>query len=213
MAKPVRGPLNVTGRDRGEVFSGTQYGDYINGAGGNDRIYGNGGNDTLIGGSGNDFLQANAGDDLVIGGTGSDSVRGSSGTDTLWGGDQFNTAGDGSADYFIFDYASDSVSGPGIDTIMDFHPEEGDVIDVHWTVEAYDLGLTTEPTVRLITDGSAPTNTRQEATLTFMTEGPHAGYTVLNLYLPDNNPDADMTVLILGDHSDSLLGFRGFVYG
>lgn len=229
MAKPAKGPLNVTGRDRGEVFTGTQWDDYIDGAGGddvlsgndgndrliggagNDRVYGGNGNDTMNGGAGNDLMQGNAGNDRVVGGSGSDSIRGSSGVDTLWGGNDGALDGDGVADYFVFDFASDSNAASGIDTIMDFNPAEGDVINLYWTVEADQLGFK-DGYVQVITDGSAPTNTTQQATLTYVPDGPYGGYTVLNLYLPDNDPDADMTLHILGDHAGSLAGFLHFTY-
>ena len=192
------------GGKRDDVMSGNGGDDVIQGMGGNDRIYGGSGNDRIFGGEGNDFLQANDGDDLVAGGTGTDSVRGSLGIDELWGGNHLNYAGDGSVDYFIFDYQSDSRAGDGIDTIMDFHPEEGDRINIGGTVEGY--ALHGSYAVQLVSDSSLLTHMSQQATLAY---DPLTNMTTLNLYFGDGNADVDMTLLIRGEHTTTA-GFVDF---
>jgi Ca2+-binding RTX toxin-like protein len=192
------------GSKKDDVMSGNGGDDVIQGMGGNDRIYGGTGNDRILGGDGNDFLQANQGDDMVAGGTGSDSVRGSLGTDELWGGNQGNLAGDGVPDYFIFDYQSDSRLGDGVDTIMDFHPEEGDLINIGGTVEGY--GYHGSYDVQLVSDVSQLTHLTQQATLTY---DANTGMTTLNLYFGDGDADIDMTLLIVGNHTTTA-GFVDF---
>jgi Ca2+-binding RTX toxin-like protein len=194
------------GTSRDDVMSGNGGDDVIEGMGGNDRIYGGAGHDRLFGGAGNDLLQANTGNDLVAGGSGSDSVRGSGGTDELWGGNHLDRAGDGAADYFVFDYQTDSRTGDGIDTIMDFHPEEGDRINIGGTVEGYAYHGSYD--VQLVTDATQLTHDRQQATLTY---DPNTGMTTLNLYFGDGNADIDMTLLIMGEHTTSA-GFVDFYY-
>ena len=188
MPKRPSGPLNYTGSKRDEVVSGTAFNDYVNGAGGNDRIYGNGGNDTLLGGDGNDFINGNSGDDAISGGSGNDILRGSSGEDVLTGGS--------GADYFVFDYASDSRSGDGVDTIMDFRPEEGDVINIGATAEGYSYNQSFD--WELVSDESQLTHTQQQMTLTY---DPTTNITTLKMYFGDGDPDVDMTLVIMGEHT------------
>lgn len=179
-----------------DVMSGNGGNDIIRGAGGNDRIYGGDGNDQLYGDDGNDFLQGNAGTDVVVGGNGNDSLRGATGTDSLTGG--------GGADHFIFDYAADSRAGDGIDTIHDFRPDQGDVINISGTEEGYSYNQSF--TVELVASVSALTHDHQQATLSY---DAGTGRTTLNLYFGDGDPDIDMTLLIVGNHStiDGLFGF------
>jgi len=193
------------GTKRGDVMSGNGGDDVIQGMGGDDRIYGGAGNDRLLGGDGKDLLQANEGDDMVAGGTGSDSIRGSRGTDELWGGNNLDYAGDRAADWFVFDYATDSSAADGIDTIMDFHPEEGDMINIGGTTEAWALhGGNTA--VQLVADTSQLTHTHQQATLTYNAAN---DTTTLRLYFGDGDADVDMTLYILGEHTTTA-GFLNF---
>ena len=192
------------GTKRDDVMSGNGGDDVIQGMGGNDRIYGGTGNDRLLGGDGNDFLNGNEGNDMVAGGTGADSVRGARGTDELWGGNNLNSSGDGAADWFVFDYAADSRAGDGIDTIMDFHPEEGDVINIGGTVEGYAYHGSYD--VDLVADASQLTHDRQQATLTYDAA---TNLTTLNLYFGDGDADVDMTLFIVGEHT-SADGFLNF---
>ena len=178
---------NWTGSRRDDVMSGNGGDDIIRGAGGNDRIYGGNGNDRLFGDDGNDFLQGNSGNDVVDGGSGNDGIRGSSGTDTLAGG-----AG---ADTFVFDYAGDSRTVDGIDTVIDFNPAEGDVINIGATVEGY--GYNNSYYWELVNAGEED-HTHQQMTLAYDSA---TGLTTLRMYFGDGDPDADMTLYIVGEHA------------
>ena len=178
---------NWLGSRRDDVMSGNGGDDIIRGAGGNDRIYGGNGNDRLFGDEGNDFLQANDGNDAVEGGAGNDSVRGSAGIDTLTGG-----AG---ADWFVFDYAGDSNAAKGIDTITDFNPAEGDMINIGATAEGY--GYNNSYYWELV-DVADVDHSHQQMTLTYDAAN---NRTILDMYFGDNDPDADMTLYIAGHHA------------
>jgi len=121
--------LGDEGADRLEGGAGN---DVLDGGAGDDQLYGGEGHDSLIGGSGNDALQGEdgndtlsgawgddwlsggAGNDVLNGGAGSDTLRGGSGHDLLWGG--------GGAD--VFEFFRDHDRGE----VMDFNPDEGDLI-------------------------------------------------------------------------------------
>ena len=178
---------NWVGTKRDDVMSGNGGDDVIRGGGGNDRIYGGNGNDRLFGDDGNDFLQANTGNDVVHGGAGNDIVRGSTGTDTLTGG-----AG---ADWFVFDYAADSRDGDGIDTITDFNPAEGDIINIGATVEGY--GYNNSYYWELV-DPADVDHSHQQMTLSYDQANDR---TVLNMYFGDGDADIDMTLWIAGQHT------------
>lgn len=194
------------GTKRGDSMSGNGGNDVIQGMGGDDSIYGGTGDDHLLGGDGRDFLQGNSGDDMVAGGVGADIVRGSSGVDELWGGNNLDASGDGSADYFVFDYAADSRSGDGIDTIMDFHPEEGEVINIGATVEGYSFNQSYD--WELVENSSHVTHDHQQMTLTYDAA---TNVTTLNMYFGDGDPDIDMTLYIRGSHTteDGFLNLGG----
>lgn len=183
------------GTKRDDTMSGNGGHDVMFGMDGNDSLYGGDGNDQLFGGNGRDYLQGNSGNDLLAGGNGNDTLTGATGEDRLWGGDEGNTGGDGAADTFVFNYAADSRAGDGIDRIMDFHPEEGDRINIGATVEGYSYNQSYY--WELVSDESQLTHTHQQITLTY---DPQSGYTTLNLYFGDNDPDVDMTLLIWGQH-------------
>jgi Ca2+-binding RTX toxin-like protein len=192
------------GTKRGDVMSGNGGNDVIQGMAGDDRIYGGTGNDRLLGGDGKDQLNGNQGNDMVAGGIGADIVRGGTGTDELWGGNNLTAGGDSAADWFVFDYAADSRYGDGIDTIMDFHPEEGDVINIGATVEGYSYNQSYDWE---LVDPSQLTHMSQQMTLTY---DPTTGYTTLNMYFGDQNADVDMTLLIAGEHTSDY-GFAHLV--
>jgi Ca2+-binding RTX toxin-like protein len=188
------GDDTFVGTSRDDNMSGNGGNDTIHGMGGNDNIYGGIGNDTLYGDDGNDFLSGDAGNDTLYGGTGNDHLFGSAGADILSGGP--------GADYFSFNYLSESSAAGGVDTIMDFTPGEGDLITV--TV------VESDGTPFHLVDNA--TGTAQEATLTYVNDGSYSGqgYTVLNLYMPDGNTVADMTIDIVGQHTTAD-GFLGLV--
>lgn len=175
------------GSKQADVMNGNGGNDNIHGGGGNDRIYGGDGNDQLFGDDGNDFLQANSGDDFVNGGAGNDIVRGSSGIDTLTGGT--------GADTFVFDYAGDSRAGDGIDTITDFNPAQGDVINIGATVEGY--GYNNSYYWELVNPANVD-HTHQQMTLTYDLA---TNRTTLNMYFGDGDPDIDVTLYIVGEHT------------
>ena len=79
------------------------------GSDGDDVLSGSDDNDYLYGGEGNDTLEGGAGDDILTGGLGND----------------FLTGGDG-ADTFNFD----NIDNGAADTVVDFTPDEGDVLDL-----------------------------------------------------------------------------------
>ncbi|MBV7414747.1 retention module-containing protein [Aeromonas sp. sif2433] len=77
----------------------------------------------LLGSDQNDWLFGSSGDDRILGGLGDDVLRGGHGNDILTGG-----AG---SDLFVWGSGDEGTTGqPAIDTITDFHPEEGDKIDL-----------------------------------------------------------------------------------
>ena len=88
----------INGDGAANTITGTQGADNINGAGGNDLLKGGAGIDTLHGG---------AGVDVIVGGTGNDLLFGSA-----------NSAGDGSADTFVFNTALNATTNK--DTITGF---------------------------------------------------------------------------------------------
>jgi serralysin len=95
---------------------GGQDQDALSGDAGNDIVLGNLGNDSLDGGEGADIVRGGKGDDSVAGGGGGDWLSGDLGTDVLAGG--------GGADVFHF------FAEAGNDRVVDFHPWEGDRVDV-----------------------------------------------------------------------------------
>jgi Ca2+-binding RTX toxin-like protein len=68
------------------------------------------------GAGGDDTIYGGAGDDLLFGGDGNDTLNGGSGADT-----------------FLFKHGD-----TGVDTIRDFHAGQGDVIDIHDVLQAFD---------------------------------------------------------------------------
>lgn len=124
----------LRGEDGDDWLYGESGADWLHGGAGHDRLFGGNGLDTLIGADGNDTLDGGlhddqlfggSGDDLLIGGEGADRLAGEAGADTLDGGagDDWLAGGDG-ADTFVF------LPGGGRDTIADFDPAGGDVIDL-----------------------------------------------------------------------------------
>lgn len=119
--KGTNSPDMIIGSDEADIIWGMNGDDVIFGRGEADRIYGGNGDDTIEGGlgadqlfgeDGNDDLFGGFDDDLLVGGDGDDHLFGEFGNDILWGGK--------GADFFN--------CGEGIDKIMDFNLEEGDVM-------------------------------------------------------------------------------------
>ncbi|WP_436404792.1 T1SS-143 repeat domain-containing protein [Aeromonas sobria] len=77
----------------------------------------------LVGSDQGDWLFGSSGDDRLFGGQGNDLLHGGHGNDILTGG-----AG---SDLFVWQHGDEGRQGqPAIDTITDFHPEQGDKIDL-----------------------------------------------------------------------------------
>ncbi|MEJ1469827.1 MAG: type I secretion C-terminal target domain-containing protein [Candidatus Sedimenticola sp. (ex Thyasira tokunagai)] len=91
--------------------------DYLIGDDGDDDLAGGLGNDYLVGGAGDDELAGDEGDDLLVGGEGDDTLNGGVGSDNLYGEE--------GADTFIY-----TAGQVGHDTLHDFMPGEGDVINL-----------------------------------------------------------------------------------
>lgn len=106
----------VDGGSGNDQLYGKTGNDLLDGGSGIDAIWGDEGNDTVLGGWGDDWLSGGAGDDIVNGGPGNDTLRGGSGNDVFWGG----------AGADVFEFFRDHDTG----TIMDFNPDEGDVIQL-----------------------------------------------------------------------------------
>jgi len=85
-------------------------------------VRGYGGKDVIIGGAGKDRLNGNGDDDQLFGGIGNDALLGEIGADTL--------QGDSGADSFLYKSVLQSPAGIGRDTITDFDPASGDVINL-----------------------------------------------------------------------------------
>ncbi|MGE6288696.1 retention module-containing protein [Aeromonas media] len=77
----------------------------------------------LVGSDRGDWLFGSTGSDRILGGLGDDVIRGGQGNDILSGG-----AG---SDLFVWGQGDEgTATQPAIDTVTDFHPEEGDKIDL-----------------------------------------------------------------------------------
>ncbi len=109
----------------GSVIDDTIFGkdgnDLIQALGGEDTVYSGGGDDTVYGGDGNNQLFGEDGKDNIIGGPFEDLLSGGNGDDHLIAnfGDDTMMGGAG-ANFFD--------CGAGIDTILDYNPDKGDVI-------------------------------------------------------------------------------------
>jgi Ca2+-binding RTX toxin-like protein len=102
----------VLAKSSDDIVTGSDQPDMIFGQAGDDLLQGGFGNDQLDGGDGNDALAAGPNNDYLIGGDGNDKLFGDADDDILQGGD--------GADSFN--------CGLGIDTVLDYNPQQGDVI-------------------------------------------------------------------------------------
>jgi serralysin len=99
---------------------------------GSDTITGNHAANTLLGDDGSDVLNGEASNDSLYGGLGRDKIRGGDGNDRILGGPgkDYLSGGTG-ADTFVFKKLSESTPASiRCDTIYDFLPSEGDIIDL-----------------------------------------------------------------------------------
>ena len=108
---------------RGGLGNDTLHGgpgaDLLRGWRNHDTLRGGQGNDTLRGGQGRDFLHGGPGADLLRGWRNHDTLRAGQANDTLRGG-QGNDTLHGGPGADLFHLSS------GRDTILDFHPQQGD---------------------------------------------------------------------------------------
>ncbi|MDX8441615.1 beta strand repeat-containing protein, partial [Mesorhizobium australafricanum] len=100
---------------------GSNYDDSISAAGlsGNHILYGGLGNDTLVGGTGTDTLIGGDGNDTLVAGTGNNTMIGGAGADT-----------------FVINAATWTSHGSIHDLIADYHPGEGDTVDLSKVLDA-----------------------------------------------------------------------------
>ncbi|WP_297696822.1 family 16 glycosylhydrolase [Phenylobacterium sp.] len=118
--------------------------DSLMGMQGNDSLDGGwGGNDWLVGGQGNDLLVTHTGDGLLYGNLGNDTLQGADGHDVMRGGQGDDSLSGGAGDDWLSgDRGHDTVAGgagadvfhsfadAGVTMVTDFHPEEGDRVQV-----------------------------------------------------------------------------------
>jgi Ca2+-binding RTX toxin-like protein len=194
------------GADGWTIFDGN---DSLFGGAGFDTLYGGTGIDRLFGGEQDDFLYGGDGNDTwsykngdiegyLNGGLGNDHLFGEGGNDYLYGGvgGDCLTGGDG-ADRFAFESIYDSTlrdSGSttithGVDTLLDFNPDQGDVIDIHRIANTRHGGTP------FSYNETGPTGAGREYTVTY---DETLQRTVLNLYL-DADLVAESTIYIVGD--------------
>jgi RTX calcium-binding nonapeptide repeat (4 copies) len=105
----------VIGRP-GEMIDGTEAGEWIIGTEDDDIIAALGGDDFVQALAGADEIDAGDGNDTVLGGEDDETIEGGTGDDVL--------RGDAGADTFVFSPSGEE----GADVIVDFTPEDGDVI-------------------------------------------------------------------------------------
>jgi Ca2+-binding RTX toxin-like protein len=133
---------NVTTGSGTDDVIGDDFANILSTGGGGDEVLGEGGNDTIFGGGGGDDLEGGAGDDIIFGESGNDSMVGEEGDDVLEGGagnDQLDgytgvdlfTGGAG-ADSFFFRPGDSGVKFGTRDIIIDFDPNGGDEIQLHF---------------------------------------------------------------------------------
>lgn len=115
---------DINGNEGADIISGMEGDDWVVGGKDGDQIWGGAGNDIVYGNMGNDFrLLGEAGDDTVRGGQGDDTIDGGDGADWLSGDRGADRiAGGAGADIFH------GFAGCGLDSVVDFRPEEGDRI-------------------------------------------------------------------------------------
>jgi Ca2+-binding RTX toxin-like protein len=112
----------------------------IFGSAGNDSLFGTSGSDEIAGGNGNDILAGDDGDDVLRGGSGDDVLRGGNGDDILYGGPGVDRLyGGPGADQFVF-----AIDEAGTDEVMDFNPEQNDIVLLQSKYTEMDTRTTTD---------------------------------------------------------------------
>jgi Ca2+-binding RTX toxin-like protein len=118
----------VYGSEHADTILGDDAGNTLSGEGGSDTVKGYGGEDYIWGGSEADTLYGMDGNDLIHGGAGKDYISGGAGRDSLFG--------DAGADTFAWSSAAEaqvdgaSFNACNTDVIVDFDPDEFDLIDL-----------------------------------------------------------------------------------
>jgi Ca2+-binding RTX toxin-like protein len=134
----------LRGGEGADTLQGGAGFDNINGNQGDDVIDGGtGGNDWLLGGQGHDLITAHAGANIINGNLGNDTVHGGAGDDTLRGGQGADVLTGGAGNSHLYgDLGNDTLTGGagadtfhfahggGQDRITDFHPAEGDHVQI-----------------------------------------------------------------------------------
>lgn len=152
---------DIVGTSSGETLIGTTGDDVIRGLGGNDFLSGEDGNDMLYGDDGNDTLKGRNGNDVMYGGDGVDYLEGGNDNDVLYGGLGADTLkGSAGVDTFVFT----SMAEVG-DTIQDFNPGAGEVINIADLLIGYD------PLTDAITDFVEITDDGTNSTLKVDSDG------------------------------------------
>ncbi|MCU0899594.1 MAG: calcium-binding protein [Cypionkella sp.] len=171
----------LSGGRGADSLAGSEGDDAVSGGGGADTLMGGEGEDTLNGGMGRDWLVGGSGNDQMIGGGAQDSLDGGAGDDTLWGGAEGGSdaaidllnggsgndligvgagdiamGGDGTDTFQLQDYAP----GLPVSEIVDYNPDEDDLVVVYDPAQHEAPSLTTEAVagtedVTLLLDGVA----------------------------------------------------------
>ena len=137
-----------------DLLFGEDDDDLLRGGPGDDQLFGGIGRDVVLGDDGDDLLIGDPGDDDLLGGIGDDRLEGGDGNDNLFGdaGDDHLNGGPG---------LDRHQGGPGedrfglsdldaADEILDFHPDEGDGLEVARLVQdALDAGASFAEVVRV----------------------------------------------------------------
>jgi Ca2+-binding RTX toxin-like protein len=173
---------------------------------GNDQLYGGADNDQLFGRAGGDILSGGSGDDILVGGAGGDELSGESGADRF----VYEALADSPtvASYRAGQFALDfDYRHP--DTIFDFDPAAGDVIDLRKL--DIDPNTAAVQTADWVFAGSAYNPNldaaqivlSQETIYTYKPSGtfnPRQG-TILSLYLNDGDNLPDFQIQLGGSHA------------
>jgi Ca2+-binding RTX toxin-like protein len=138
---------------------------------GSDEIMGSNGEDQLYGGTASDLLYGDAGNDVLSGGAGNDSLTGGLG-----------------ADRFVFESSS-----TGVDTVLDFAPDQGDMLDFSSLLTNFD------PVTQAITDFVSKTTVDGSTTISVDVDGTGAGAAVAVVTL-QNVADIDIQAQFNQNH-------------
>lgn len=173
----TQSPFGTEGNDH---IAGTTGHDQIYGYGGDDYLYGDVGNDTLYGGNGNDTLKGGDGNDIIYGGSGADIIEGNNGDDILYGGAGNDILkGGAGVDTYVFT----SLDG-SIDTVRDYHYNNGDKVDISALLDLYD------PLTHAISDFVKITQVGLDCTIAVDIDGGADNFVTLVTLL---NPRVDLT--------------------